>query len=165
MKWGQGMDSERRSDIRSSVLVLDGRTLSALAVARSLGEAGHSVHCGESFQANLTRFSKHVDGTITNPSPDEKPERFLASLFQALRRTDYDLVIPTRDATTRLLAKHRDRIEPLAAVFLADSESIERFADKGETIRLARQVGTPVPRTHFPEDTPIPPTRPTSSWG
>ncbi|WP_331234067.1 carboxylate--amine ligase [Natronorarus salvus] len=137
------------------VLVLDGRTLSSLSVTRSLGEGGYSIHLGESFRWNLTRFSKHVDGTISYPSPDEKPAGFVDALLRKLRRTDYDVVIPTRDATTRLLATHRDRFDPLTSLYLADAKKIERFADKGETIRLAQNAGTPVPRTYFPEDTPL----------
>ncbi|MCW8173310.1 hypothetical protein D8S78_20705 [Natrialba swarupiae] len=60
-------------------LVLDGRSLSSLAVVRSLGSNGYRIHGGDSFKWNLTSFSKHVDKRLVYPDPED-------SLIISLRR-------------------------------------------------------------------------------
>jgi predicted ATP-grasp superfamily ATP-dependent carboligase len=132
-------------------LVLDGRTLSSLAVCRSLGRRGYSVHCGDSFDWNLTRFSKYVAESITYPSAQQRPNAFLEELLDQVSSVDYDVVIPTRDATTQRIAEHQERFERFTNLYVADPDVINRFMDKGETIKFASKIGTPVPPTYFPE--------------
>jgi predicted ATP-grasp superfamily ATP-dependent carboligase len=136
-------------------LVLDGRTLSSLAVARSLGQKDYSVHCAESFKWNITRFSKYVEKTIAYPSAEDEPKRFVNTLLNVVRQLDYDVVIPTRDATTELLSRYQEQFEQYTNLYLADEDVITTFMDKGETIKLAQEADVPTPPTYFPEETDL----------
>lgn len=136
-------------------LVLDGRTLSSLAVARSLGQAGYAVDCGETFTPNVTQFSKHVDETVSYPSAEESPDAFHHAVLSALTKCDYDVLIPTRDATTRAISDRKEEIEELTNVFVAPPRVLDQFMDKGETIKLAQEAGIPTPTTYFPDETPL----------
>ncbi|WP_394740083.1 carboxylate--amine ligase [Natronococcus roseus] len=133
-------------------LVLDGRTLSSLAVARSLGRQGYAVDCAEEFRANITSFSKYVDETITYPAADEAPQAFRHAILSALHETDYDVLVPTRDATTAFVSDHQDELNAHTNVYVAPPDVIGTFDDKGETVKLARECGVPTPTTYFPEE-------------
>ncbi|MCU4742809.1 ATP-grasp domain-containing protein [Natronoglomus mannanivorans] len=135
-----------------TALVLDGRAVSSLAVVRSLGQKDYSIHCGESFKWNITRFSKYVDKTIVYPSAEDKPEQFVNTLLNVVRQIGYDVIIPTRDATTKLLAANQDRFNQYTNLYLAEKHEVATFMDKGETIKLAQDADIPTPTTYFPEE-------------
>lgn len=133
-------------------LVLDGRALSSLAVVRSLGAMGYRIDVGESFRLNLTSFSKYVDNRFVYPDPEDAPNRFIGAVISRLQEVPYDIVLPTRDATTQLIATYQDQINEYANTYVADGEVLDVFMDKGETIKLADELGIPTPPTFFPEE-------------
>jgi predicted ATP-grasp superfamily ATP-dependent carboligase len=139
----------------SKVLVTDGRAPATLAIARSLGQRGIEVHCGECFKYNLSSFSKYVTDQVRYPSPDDEPEAFVDRLTEVVRTGDYEMVFPVRDETTLLIADHQDRLSEWTRLYLASREAITTLNDKGETVKLARQAGVPVPTTYFPEEMSI----------
>lgn len=136
-------------------LVLDGRTLSSLAVARSLGEKGYSITSAETFSPNVTSLSKYVDRSISYPSADDSPEAFRHAILSELQQRDYDVLVPTRDATTQLVSEYRESFGEVTNVYVAPPDVLESFLDKGETIKLAREAGIATPETYFPEETDI----------
>ena len=133
-------------------LVLDGRALSSLAVARSLGRQGYTVDCGDTFRTTITSFSKYVDETITYPDAEESPDAFRHALLSALHEREYDVLVPTRDVTTQFVAEHRDELSELTDVYVAPPDVMATFIDKGETIKVARECDVPTPTTYFPEE-------------
>jgi predicted ATP-grasp superfamily ATP-dependent carboligase len=137
---------------RGKILVTDGRSLAALAIARSFGEKGFEVHCGEEFSLNVTSFSKYVKKTWIYPSPESQPESFIEEIKNITAKEKFDMIIPVRDAATLLIAKHADDLSEITNVFSAEYDLIETLQDKGKTIRLAERYGIPHPKTFFPED-------------
>lgn len=136
----------------SRVLITDGRAPAALAIVRSLGRRGIEVHCGESFKYNLSSFSKYVTDQVRYPSPDDEPEAFVDRLIDIVRTGDYEMVFPVRDETTLLVADHQEQLSEWTTLYLAPYETIAALNDKGETVKLARRAGVPVPTTYFPEE-------------
>ncbi|OYR75473.1 hypothetical protein DJ84_23580 [Halorubrum ezzemoulense] len=136
-------------------LVLDGRTLSSLAVARSLGNAGYTVDCGETFTPNITQFSKYVDETVSYPPADKSHDAFYHAIMSTLTKSDYDVLIPTRDATTRAVSARKEEIEQQTNVFVAPPRILDQFVDKGKTIKLAQEAQIPTPTTYFPDETSL----------
>ena len=136
-------------------LVLDGRALSSLAVVRSLGAEGYRIDVGESFKWNLTSFSRYVDEHFVYPDPEDAPDRFIETVIRRLQEVPYDVVLPTRDATTRLVSAHQDQINRYTNTYIASPEVMDVFMDKGKTIKLADDIGIPTPTTFFPEDTAL----------
>lgn len=137
------------------ILVTDGRSLASLATIRSLGQRGHTIHCGESFSLNLSSYSKYVDEKILYPDPEESAKEFVHFLLSACEQEEYDLVLPVRDATTIQLSRHRSEFNQVTNIYVAKYENLAPLMDKGETIKIAQRAGVPTPKTWFPEETEI----------
>lgn len=140
---------------KGKILVTDGRSLATLAIARSFGEKGFEVQCGEEFRLNITSFSKYVSKTWVYPSPDSQPEAFIEMIKKIAEKEHFDMIIPIRDVTTLLLARHADELSKITTTYLADYDTIRLLQDKGETLKAARECNIPFPGTFFPEETEI----------
>lgn len=136
----------------SKVLVTDGRTLSALAVVRSLGEHGIEVHCGDEFASTISSYSKYVASNIVYPSASISPRQFIVELVERAKTEEYDLIVPVRDETTILVSKYRSELPAQTDVFSADHSTIEQLLDKGETMKMARRHGVSIPPTYYPSE-------------
>jgi predicted ATP-grasp superfamily ATP-dependent carboligase len=139
----------------AKAFVTDGRSLAALAIARSLGSKGIEVHCGDDFATNVTSFSKYVKHRYVYPQPETEPEKFINYLLGLVQREKYDLILPVRDKTTELISQYKDRFLDYTDLLIADYDVIQKFMDKGETIKLARDMGISIPGTYFPEEESI----------
>jgi predicted ATP-grasp superfamily ATP-dependent carboligase len=137
------------------VLVLDGRSLASLAIVRSLGKKGFEIHCGEEFGLNLTRFSKYIKKSWIYPSPNRNPDAFMEEIKKITLREKFDMIIPVRDDTTLLIARHAQDLSHLTSLYIANYDAIRRLQDKAETLRIAHQCGVPHPLTYFPEETDL----------
>jgi len=133
------------------IFVTDGRSLAALAIIRSFGEKGFEVHCGEDFKHNLSSYSRYIKKRIVYPSSATQPSQFIEYLLDLTKKEKYEIIIPVRDETTILLAKHKNAFLKLTRLYLADYNTILKFRDKGKTVKLAQQYGIPTPKTYFPE--------------
>jgi predicted ATP-grasp superfamily ATP-dependent carboligase len=137
------------------VFVLDGRSLASLAIVRSLGKKGFEIQCGEEFGLNLTRFSKYVKKSWIYPSPNSNPDAFIQEIKKITEQEKFDMIIPVRDDTTLLIAKHAQDLSHITNLYIAEYDAIRLLQDKAETIRIAQKCGVPHPRTWFPEETDL----------
>ena len=137
------------------IFVLDGRSLASLAIVRSLGKKGFEIQCGEEFGLNLTRFSKYVKKSWIYPSPNTSPDAFIEEIKKITLREKFDMIIPVRDDTTLLIAKHAQDLSHITNLYIAEYDAIRLLQDKAETIKIAHQCGVPHPRTYFPEETDL----------
>ena len=138
-----------------SVLVTDGRANSALAVARQFDRHGLVVHTGEAFTHSITARSAATAESHTYPSADDEPAAFKRWLAALLDREAFDLVVPVRDATTRLVAEMAETFPAGTATLLDTPDRIEQLQDKARFGKLAAELGVPTPTTHFPDETDI----------
>jgi len=134
------------------ILVTDGRALSSLAIARSLGRAGAEVHVCDDFRRTMSAFSKHVTDVKVHEPISESTADFVDWLVDCCRHENYDLVVPVRDETTLAVAEHRERLSTVTSVFVADQPTISRMMDKGSCMQAADAVGVPIPATYYPTD-------------
>jgi predicted ATP-grasp superfamily ATP-dependent carboligase len=137
------------------IFVLDGRSLASLAIVRSLGKKGFEIQCGEEFRLNLTRFSKYVKKSWIYPSPNSNPDAFIEEIKKITLREKFDMIIPVRDDTTLLIARHAQDLSHITNLYIAEYDAIRLLQDKAETIKIAHQCGVPHPRTYFPEETDL----------
>lgn len=133
-----------------NVLVTDGRALSALAIVRSLGNAGLDVHVCDDFRRTVSAFSKHVTDVKVHEPISESTTAFVDWLVACCRREHYDLVVPVRDETTLAVAANRERLSTVTNVFVADRSTISRLMDKGSCMQAAESLGVPIPPTYYP---------------
>ena len=50
------------------------------------------------------------------------------------------MIIPVRDDTTLLIAKHARDLSQITHLYIADYDAIRLLQDKAETIRIAQQM-------------------------
>lgn len=132
------------------ILVTDGRSLSSLAIVRSLGKAGADVDVCDDFKRPLSAFSKYVTDTKAHEPIGENPAAFVDWLVACCDREGYDLVVPVRDETTLAVAAHREQLSTVTGLFVADRSTIAKLMDKGNCMQAAADLGVPIPKTYYP---------------
>lgn len=129
------------------VLVTDSDNRSALAAVRSLGKAGHTVLTAGDCFPSLAAVSRYSAGFERYPSPREDPPGFLAALVNSIEKHAIDVVLPMTEITTLLLTQSREALPSRCMLPFPASATVARAADKADVLRLASQLGIPMPRT------------------
>lgn len=132
-----------------TVLVLDGSERAALAMVRSLGRRGVSVHVGECFRHSLATFSKHCTGSVTYADPHESRRSFIADLQRIVAENDYEMIFSAQEETTIPLSLYKGRFDSTIVPY-PDWGTMELTVDKSKTFQIADEVGVPTPATHVP---------------
>ena len=131
-----------------NILVLDGNQNQAVASARSLARAGHTVIAGESTSWSKASWSRACNSSLRYPSPAENVDAFVNSIASFVQQHPGTLVLPMTEATTLPVSAHRDfLIAAGARLVLPEHENLLRAFDKDETTRLAASLGIAVPAT------------------
>jgi predicted ATP-grasp superfamily ATP-dependent carboligase len=134
------------------VLVTDGNQRSTLALTRALGRKGVSVTVAEEELPCLSSQSKYCSRTLVYHSPASNPEGFVEDILKELRSHNYGLLIPMTDLTAFLVSENKENLSRTTQIPLPEKEAFRRACDKAEVLRLAQQIGVPIPGTYFPED-------------
>ena len=130
-----------------TVLVLDGSMRASLAMVRSLGRNGVSVHVGETHSRSLSSFSKYASGSVTYSDPQESREEFVRDLESILDQHEYEMVFASREVTTLPLSYYKQDLEVSTTVPFPSWETMELTVDKAKTFQIADAVGIPAPET------------------
>ncbi len=133
----------------SHVLLTDGHWRKTLAATRALGRNNLSVTVGESTLLSTAGFSRYCRHRIVYPSAFIKPLGFVDFLYDYCQKNPVRMLLPMEDHTIELLAEHREQFERITALPLASPAKIKTARDKGEVIRIAKNLGIPVPKTWF----------------
>ncbi len=128
---------------------MDGRQRSTLAGVRSLGGHGVEVTVGEDHLPCLTSRSKHVNHAFKYTSAKTDPKAFIADITSELKRHQYEMILPMTDISMYLAVNEFDNLSRLTRMPIAGKETYLKAIDKGETIKLARNLDIPVPKTFF----------------
>lgn len=134
-----------------TVLVTDGDSRAALAVTRSLGQAGYRVLVGEKRRWALAQASRYCARPVQYPDPATDPAAFVDALIALVREHAIDAIVPVADVATMVIAEHRHILEPICRLPIGDTLSVRRAADKADIVRTAQRLGVPVPQTVFLE--------------
>ena len=137
---------------KTCVLVTDGQERSALAITRGLGRAGIPVIVGADTAGSLAGASRYCVARWQYPSPLQQPAKFIASLVEAVRRFAITGIIPPTDASMQAVAAQRDQFRPSVTAMLPSLESYDMVSDKYRVMKLAQELGIPIPDTVFVQD-------------
>jgi predicted ATP-grasp superfamily ATP-dependent carboligase len=137
---------------KTYALVTDGQERSALAITRGLGRAGIPVIVGAETERSLAGASRYCVARWQYPSPLQQPMQFISSLVEAVRRFDITAIIPPTDASMQAVAAQRDRFRPSVTAMVPSLESYEMVSDKYRLMKLAQELGVPIPNTVFVPD-------------
>lgn len=128
------------------VLILGGERRSGLAVVRSLGRKGISVHLAWYPPDSIVPFSKYTAKTHVLPQYDPNDCSWLNALTAVLEGESFDLVVPTTDGVMLPIVRERHSLEKVAKLAIPTDEAFFCAFNKSETNRLAQRLGIPVPR-------------------
>jgi protein-tyrosine-phosphatase/predicted ATP-grasp superfamily ATP-dependent carboligase len=128
------------------VLVLGRETRAFLAVIRSLGRRGLEVHVGWCPPGSLALESRYVSRVHDLPAYSPTDDAWRDAFVALCRAEQFDLVIPTNDATVVPLQVHRAALEPHARIYLLAQDAFDVTFDKVRTYELAERAGVPLPR-------------------
>ena len=128
-----------------SVFVTDGDERSALAVVRSLGQAGYTVHVGARRARALAATSRWATGVLVTPDPLSEPGPFADTVVAYAARRAIDFILPVTDASMLALLPARERLG--ASVIPCGSlEAFLALADKAGLSERAHRLGIAFPR-------------------
>jgi predicted ATP-grasp superfamily ATP-dependent carboligase len=128
------------------ILVFDGRSRAALSIIRSLGKRGVHIVAGEAFMCS-SFYSKYTREKIIYPPPDKDPECFKSFMFDYLGENKIDLIIPVRDDITEIVINNQEKFSTYTSFLAPRQSAFNATRDKAETIKLARKLGVPHPKT------------------
>ena len=127
------------------ILILDGDTLPALSIIRSLGAKGLNVASASHLQNPICRYSRYNQSSLSYPSPLEFADQFLLWVEKILTDGQYDLIIPVTERTLIPIARHFHDSPYAEKIAMAGLDAIETVLDKAKTSLLAKQCDVPIP--------------------
>jgi predicted ATP-grasp superfamily ATP-dependent carboligase len=136
----------------ATILVTDGEQRSALAVVRSLGQAGHTVLVTAARHHSLAGSSRFCATQHLVPNPLISTTEFATELARIADAHEADVIIPISDHS--LIAVLGARSLFRAQVPFADLDRVGQVSNKATLVECAARVGIKVPRAitlHSPE--------------
>ncbi|MDF3058833.1 MAG: ATP-grasp enzyme-like protein [Rariglobus sp.] len=135
------------------VLVLDGETLHALRVVRSLSfNPRWRIHVlgrvGKRRLKPPIARSVHITAFHNLARRKKEGEEFIKRLLAVVERTGAKIIMPLRETTTLALIEHRAVLEPVARITpLPTAEAFTTATDKFLLARFMAAQGIPHPQT------------------
>ncbi len=157
------------------VLVTDGNTRAALAITRSLGLSGHTVHVSTPRRPSLAGLSRYCVAEHLQAGPAEGPAATARELVRIVRDTEPHMVVGVTDRTLTLLHS-LGQVLGRSALPPPSRDEYERASDKVRLFENCRKTGVLVPEGfvvdggHVPRDVDLKPlgtpvvVRPALSW-
>lgn len=129
----------------SNILLLGSGT-QALAILKSVHNAGHRIAMLISEKGNYADASKFVDELIFAHCSSESGD-YLRLLKSVLVEKRIDAVIPMGDATAEFLSRNREELSSLTHYKMPCLENFMKGYDKNQLMTLCREKGYPHPLT------------------
>lgn len=129
------------------ILVTDSDNRQTLAATRTLGRAGHLVFTAGDLQDSLASASRYCRGHEVYPSPVRDPRGFVAAVADMAARRSIELLLPMTEISTLLLTEAREQLPASCRLPFPDNATVAAAANKATVLRLAAELGVPIPRT------------------
>lgn len=127
--------------------MVDGHTLSALSVVRSLGRDGHEVLVAAPYINCIAGKSRYADTVLEAPSVLDDAEAYVRWVAETAEQRAVDFLFWTTNESTLALDCFRALLPERLLVDLPPSAEVAAVFDKAETVRTARDIGVPTPAT------------------
>lgn len=122
-----------------------------LGAVRSLGRAGIPV-IGLDSDPCMPGFKSRFCAAKLCPNPVHQPDELAQFLLEEGRRLERPGVLfPASDAFVLFLSRYRDDLTAYFRFAFPPANVLEAIVNKRRQYELAEQVGTPYPRTFYPE--------------
>ncbi len=131
------------------VLITDGNERVALAVARSLVRAGHSVWVAAPTRLSLAGVSRGVRSCVLAADPLTDPAGYAAELARIARDHGSEVLLPMTDPSVEAVLTHVAALPPGLALPFPDLATYRTASDKERVLTLAQDCGYDVPDTRI----------------
>ena len=131
------------------VLITDGNERAALAAARSLIRAGHSVCVTAPTRMSLAGVSRGVRSHQLAIDPLTQPARYAAELGRITREQHVGILLPVTDPSVEAVLEYRSALPESVVLPFPDLETYRAASDKARVLTLARESGFGVPETRI----------------
>ena len=128
-------------------VILLGNHIQGLGVARICHQAGMRVHLFNEDPRCVTRFSNTCDA-FTRFDGDVD---LLAKLFALDVKEKRALLMPTNDRFVGFMADHYDVLDRTFSLSIPSAEITDICFNKIKTYTVAKDMGIPIPESHFPK--------------
>ena len=129
------------------VLITDGNERAALAAARSLVRAGHSVCVTADTRLSLAGVSRGARSHLLATDPFTHPADYAAELGSISRQQRSTVMLPMTDASIEAVLEHRGALPEGVVLPFPDLATYRTASDKARLLTLARDCGYGVPET------------------
>lgn len=132
-----------------NILLLDGHTVQAISVARSLKDKGYTVSAFIESKLSYGFVSRYIDKKILSPSLSHSSSVYLNFLFDYLSNNKLDIIIPMYNDSAELLSLNKVKIEGQYHVLCA-IPAYDVFItahDKEKLMDVCLKYNLPHPRT------------------
>ena len=131
--------------MRKKVLITDGNSRAALAIARSLGAYGYEVHVCAVTDISLAGRSKYCHQAHTYPDPTANRENFVNAIESLVRELRVDILLPVTDICLLPIVEQLERLQSICSVPFSSKSIVEKAASKEDITQLARELGVATP--------------------
>lgn len=132
-----------------SALITTANSPKALISTRSLGKRGIEVSTADKKKYALSSLSRYSKNFYLYPSPKDMPMDFIRELTSIVKKYKHDVLLPVHSEDTYLIAKYKSHFDPFIKVPLHDYSSIMAVNNKGSLMKIARDLGIPIPNTYY----------------
>ena len=129
------------------ILITDGNERVALAVARSLVRAGHSIHVTALTRLSLAGASRGTRPHLLATDPLHDPAGYALQVGRVAERQEIDVLLPMTDASLEALLEYRHVLPATVVLPFPDLATYRAASDKAHVLTLARTCGFAVPET------------------
>ncbi len=129
------------------ILITDGNERVALAVARSLVRARHSVWVAAPTRLSLAGVSRGVRSCVLAADPLADAAGYTAELARIARDHEAEVLLPMTDASVEAVLTHGAALPPRLALPFPDLATYRTASDKARVLTLAQDCGYDVPDT------------------
>jgi len=136
----------------SNILILDGNQRSALAATRSLGKRGHKLYIVDSTSRSLAGSSKYCSQYIQLPDVNTEQVNFVKKLRHTISKYKIEVMLPMTDVSTATVLSQTIPFKNVS-IPAPSFEAYSLASDKSSLFKLAVELGIPMPKTIFIENT------------
>jgi len=130
-----------------TVLLLDGQTIQALPVMKSLKSKGFRIIIFCNSKNSYGYYSRYSDEKLLCPNWYRDPDEFYDFFFQFLSSNTIDAVIPMNDDSATFLSQHLNEVNNYSKCLIPDIETFMNGFNKNSLMKLCKDQKLPHPFT------------------
>ncbi|MCF7875387.1 MAG: ATP-grasp domain-containing protein [Candidatus Omnitrophica bacterium] len=138
---------------KRSVMILDGNTREALAIARSFGRKKINVIIGGYSRLSRAFYSKYCKAYFLYPEGNDLTRDTHKTILHYVKKFKPDVLMPILNKTFSVLLQHKEEYIPHTNLIpLPDDETFRLMEDKTQLLKLALKNNIPSPQTFYPKN-------------